>query len=74
MTRSLRWKLRRVAAGIRQQDIALRCGDEHNSVLLIAREDAGLVRNASSNVGRGQRSRGESQGNGTDNDADKRSD
>lgn len=26
MTRSLNWKLRRVAAGIRQQDIALRAG------------------------------------------------
>jgi len=26
MTRSLNWKLRRIAAGIRQQDIALRAG------------------------------------------------
>lgn len=40
MTQSLHWKLRRVAAGIRQQDIALRAGMSTTRYSAIEREEA----------------------------------
>ena len=40
MTQSLNWKLRRVAAGIRQQDIALRAGMSTTRYSAIERGEA----------------------------------